>query len=375
MKIFLLLLLLGVNGAAGVTHSMKYFYTGSSQVPNFPEFVIVGLVDEVEFVHYDSNTQRFEPKQDWMKEAVDQQYWDTESEKSLGTQQTFKVNMDILKRRFNQTGGVHIFQEMYGCEWNDETGDVKGFRQEGYDGEDFISFDLNTQSWTAPTAEAVITKNKWDNNKGLNTQRMNYLTEICPQWLKKYLQAGRSSLMRTDRPSVSLLQKSSSSPVSCFATGFYPNKAVLFWRKDGDDLHDNVEEGQILPNPDGTFQKSSDLDLSSVRPEDWGKYECVFQLSGLNDDIITKLDQSGIRTNEKSTPLIAIIVAAVVILALIIAGVGFFIYKKRSDKRPPSQVMEQLNPGPKAHYEQGSWDILHWIQKKIHHLLFCRNKK
>uniref|UniRef100_A0A665U4F4 Class I histocompatibility antigen, F10 alpha chain-like n=1 Tax=Echeneis naucrates TaxID=173247 RepID=A0A665U4F4_ECHNA len=334
MKIFLLLLLLGVNGAAGVTHSMKYFKTASSGIPNFPEFVSVGLVDEVEFVHYDSNTKRAEPKQDWMKEAVDQQYWDTQSEIVLRQQQTFKGNIDILKQRFNQTGGVHIVQVMYGCEWTEGTKEVKGFWQEGYDGEDFISFDLNTQTWIAPTAEAVITKNKWDNNKAEIAQAKNYLTEICPQWGKKYLQAGRSSLMRTDRPSVSLLQKSSSSPVSCFATGFYPNKAVLFWRKDGDDLHDNVEEGEILPNPDGTFQKSSDLDLSSVRPEDWGKYECVFQLDGLKDDIITKLDQSVIRTNSVPVPPsefpVGPVVGGVVGLLLLTACIcGLLIWRRR----------------------------------------------
>uniref|UniRef100_A0A665U4U0 Ig-like domain-containing protein n=1 Tax=Echeneis naucrates TaxID=173247 RepID=A0A665U4U0_ECHNA len=134
--------------------------------------------------------------------------------------------------------------------------------------------------------------------------------------------------LSADRPSVSLLQKSSSSPVSCFATGFYPNKAVLFWRKDGDDLHDNVEEGQILPNPDGTFQKSSDLDLSSVRPEDWGKYECVFQLSGLNDDIITKLDQSGIRTNSEFP--VGPVVGGVVGLLLLTACIcGLLIWRRR----------------------------------------------
>uniref|UniRef100_A0A3B4X7Q8 Ig-like domain-containing protein n=1 Tax=Seriola lalandi dorsalis TaxID=1841481 RepID=A0A3B4X7Q8_SERLL len=55
-------------------------------------------------------------------------------------------------------------------------------------------------------------------------------------------------------PSVSLLQKTPSSPVSCHATGFYPHRAVMFWRKDGEDLHEDVDQGEILPNNDETFQ-------------------------------------------------------------------------------------------------------------------------
>uniref|UniRef100_A0A4W6G4Z9 Ig-like domain-containing protein n=1 Tax=Lates calcarifer TaxID=8187 RepID=A0A4W6G4Z9_LATCA len=105
------------------------------------------------------------------------------------------------------------------------------------------------------------------------------------------------------RPSVSLLQKTPSSPVSCHATGFYPDRAMMFWRKDGEELDEDVDRGEILPNHDGTFQMRADLNISSVSPEDWRRYDCVFQLSGVKEDIITKLDKAGIRTNLGKTEI------------------------------------------------------------------------
>ena len=108
-------------------------------------------------------------------------------------------------------------------------------------------------------------------------------------------------LVSPDLPSVSLLQKTPSSPVSCFATGFYPDRAEMFWRKDGEELHEEVECGEILPNHDGSFQMSVELNLSSVTPEDWRRYECVFHLSVVKDDIITKLDKAVIKSNEGKT--------------------------------------------------------------------------
>uniref|UniRef100_A0A4W6F4R1 Ig-like domain-containing protein n=1 Tax=Lates calcarifer TaxID=8187 RepID=A0A4W6F4R1_LATCA len=330
-------------------HSLKYFYTASSGIPDFPEFVSLGMLDGVQMVYYDSNIKKVIPKQDWMAENEGPEYWESETQKSIGSEQIFKVNIETAKNRFNQTGGVHIAQRMFGCEWDNETGEVKGYDQHGYDGEDFIVFDLKTETWIAPKPQAVITKLKWDDNKASIAQWKNYLTQVCPEWLKKYVNYGRSSLLRTDLPSVSLLQKTPSSPVSCHATGFYPDRAMMFWRKDGEDLHDGVEKGEILPNHDGTFQMS--VELKSVSPEDWGKYECVFQLSGVKEDIIKRLDKAVIISNEKPTDTTPIIIAAVVVLALVIAiaAIGFFIYKKKNDKRPPypasnQEVIEQTMP-------------------------------
>ncbi|XP_008401728.1 major histocompatibility complex class I-related gene protein-like [Poecilia reticulata] len=238
---------------------------------------------------------------------------------------------------------------MYGCEWDDETGKAKGYDQYGYDGEDFLTLNLETESWIASKQQAFITKTRWDDKAQIAFYE-NYYTTACPEWLKKYVNYGRSSLMKTELPSVSLLQKTSSSSVTCHATGFYPNRAEMFWRKDGEEIHDGVLKGEIVPNNDGTFQMTVDIDLSSAPSEDWTKYECVFQLSG-EKDLFTKLEKAKIRNNDvnvSSTTMIIPIIVAVVVLAAI-AVIGFVLYKKKNAKRPPSpvenpEVQQQMLP-------------------------------
>ncbi|XP_059185294.1 class I histocompatibility antigen, F10 alpha chain-like [Centropristis striata] len=335
MQIFAALVLLGtaLHGAAPMTHSMKHFVTASSQVPNFPEFVTVSLVNEIEALHYDSYSRKVETKQEWMIRVSedDPQYWQFLTENRFGVQQRFKHNIEDFKQRFNQTGGVHILQLMQGCEWDDETDEVKGYSQYAYDGEDFLSLDLETETWVAPKQQAVFTKHKWENNKAKMAQYKHFFTQICPDELKKFVKFGRSSLLRKDLPSVSLLQKTPSSPVSCHATGFYPDGAMMFWRKDGEELHEDVDLGEILPNHDGSFQMSVDLDLSSVKPEDWTRYDCVFQLVGVKEHIFTRLEEEKIRTNrEKPTDKNGIIIPAVVLplVLLLLAVIGFIVYRK-----------------------------------------------
>ncbi|XP_049459232.1 major histocompatibility complex class I-related gene protein-like isoform X2 [Epinephelus fuscoguttatus] len=258
----LLLLLLLCHVSSSVKHSLKFFLTTSSGIPNFPQLVVAAMVDDLLTGYCDTNIKRIQPKQDWMKTALENNpqhlEWYTQYCFEI-LPHIFKAIMDNLKQRFNQSG---------------------------------------------------------------------------------------------DLPSVSLLQKSPSSPVSCHATGFYPDRAMMFWRKDGEEIHEDVELGEILPNHDGSFQMTVDLNLSSVPPEDWRRYDCVFHLSGVKDHIVTKLDKAVIRTNmEKPSDMTVPITAAVIVLVFIlIAATGFIIYKKKKAQCPPSspdsssELSEKLNP-------------------------------
>ncbi|XP_065326159.1 major histocompatibility complex class I-related gene protein-like [Pelmatolapia mariae] len=254
---------------------------------------------------YNINMKTLEPQQDWVREFIkdDPREWETYSKNCMNYQQILIDETRIFKQHSNEIEGAHLIQQILGCEWDDETEKINGFNLFGYNGEDFIAFDLETGTWITSNVEAEITKQKWNGNIAKNSLLKYFLKNMCPDGMKIPLNYAKHFLNRKVPPSVSLLQKTPSSPVSCHATGFYPNRAVMFWRKDGEAIHEYVDHKEILSNHDGTFQMRVDLNISSVTPEDWCRYDCVFQLSDSEDDIITRLNKSVIRTNWRKTEL------------------------------------------------------------------------
>ncbi|KAB5528259.1 hypothetical protein PHYPO_G00138230 [Pangasianodon hypophthalmus] len=181
--------------------------------------------------------------------------------------------------------GVHTWQLMCSCELDDD-GTTRGYSQYGYDGEDFISLDLKTKTWTAAKPQAVITKHKWEATGAAANEWKIYLKKECIDWLKKYVSYGRETLERKVRPQASVLQKHSpSAEVVCHATGFFPKAVVISWQKDGEEVHENVELRETLPNQDGSFQKRSIL---TVPAEELQKhtYTCVIQHSSLEKELV-----------------------------------------------------------------------------------------
>ncbi|KAM9817593.1 major histocompatibility complex class I-related gene protein-like [Neosynchiropus ocellatus] len=316
-------------------HSLTYVATGLSGVPNVPEFIEVAMVDDVVIYRYDSDSLTTEPKQDWMTRlsSVDMEYLESNTPRCKRNQQRTKYRLIDLKERFNHTAGVHIYQWTYGCEWDEETGKFRGHYHIAYDGEDFIALDLETLTWIAAKQQAVTLKHRWDTYEALNEYNDRFMNQYCRQWLKKFLDYGKSSLLRTELPSVSLLQKTPSSPIVCHATGFYPPRAKLFWTKDGEELHEGVIIEEVLPNPDGTYQMMAQLKLPDLS-EAWERYTCVFQLDGVKEALLTTLDKEAILTNWKPdlTVPIACSVAVVLLVAAAAAVIGVIMHRRAGEK-------------------------------------------
>ncbi|XP_046697270.1 BOLA class I histocompatibility antigen, alpha chain BL3-7-like isoform X4 [Silurus meridionalis] len=333
----LVFLTFSLHLSSAVKHSLQYVYTAVTPGINFPEFTAVGQVDGQQFDYYDSKIRKVIPKTQWIQNNEGEDYWNKNTQTVQGTQEIFKVNMGTLMQRFNQTTGVHTVQKMYGCEVDDD-GTVTGYMQYGYDGEDFFSLDLKTLSWVAPTPQSVITKNKWDSNTGLNKNWENYLKNICPEWVQKYLTYGKHTLERKDRPEASLFQEEASSPeVVCHATGFFPKALMISWKKNGQNVLTDVDLRETLLNQDGSFQKRSILKVSAEELQKH-TYTCVIEHSSLEKDLVLPVSERRILRGGGLIGIIVGVIVALVVLVAVVAGIVVWKKKNSGFKSVPSRA-------------------------------------
>uniref|UniRef100_A0A3B3QMJ0 Ig-like domain-containing protein n=1 Tax=Paramormyrops kingsleyae TaxID=1676925 RepID=A0A3B3QMJ0_9TELE len=340
-SIFTLLIPVRILGAAWITHSLQYVYSAMSGIPNLPEFIDVGLLDGEPFTYYDSDIRRKIPRQEWMTKAVDADYWDQGTQNLMGTELVFINDIKVLKPRFNQTGGkstcypLHIYllikaPEIIHCTWQElhPTGARSCDPFPGLLSDALCR--LHTPKPPAVSCYGDITRASWER-------------EMQPIRLLECFIYGCFCLSPQVRPEVSLLQKDPSSPVTCHTTGFFPKGIVVTWRKDGEDMHSDVEVGETLPNGDGKFQITSKL---TVKPEDWkmNSYSCVVQHKSLQDDIAVLLEEKNIRTNQGiSWGIIIGCVAAA--LALVAVVIGLVLWRRsRTGNRKADRHREQWCP-------------------------------
>ncbi len=89
-------------------HSWKAYYTGTTGLSEFPEFVALNLIDDQLMGYFDSKSNRFKSQFKWMEDNLGKDYDDRQTNALQGYPASFKINVQILMDRFNQTQGMIV---------------------------------------------------------------------------------------------------------------------------------------------------------------------------------------------------------------------------------------------------------------------------
>ncbi|NWV13241.1 HA1F protein, partial [Ptilonorhynchus violaceus] len=95
--------------------------------------------------------------------------------------------------RYNQSGGLHTAQWVWGCDLLSD-GSIQGSHQYGYDGRDFISFELGSRSFVVADGIAEIIKRHWETEGTYPQILTDYLNHTCMEQLRKFIGYGREAL-------------------------------------------------------------------------------------------------------------------------------------------------------------------------------------
>ncbi|XP_078422897.1 class I histocompatibility antigen, F10 alpha chain-like isoform X1 [Cetorhinus maximus] len=312
----LIVLVLLCGEVSAGSHTLRYFFTGMTPIPGIPEFVGVGYVDGVQFVRYDSDGKVLIPWEQWMVESEGRESWERKTMLAQEQEQHIKEYLPFIMARTNQSGGIHTYQMLIGCDLNDD-GTRSAVHQTGWDGRDFISFDKEHMVWVTHVPWGESFKNKWDQDKVEKDRLKHYLEEECVEWLRKYLQYGQREL-RVVAPVVFFTRLGDSNRLSCVVTGFYPQAIeVTLWR-DGVLTDETLSTG-ILPNHNRTYQiqKWMEFDL-----EDQAEYSCWVEHSGLEEEKVVIYEPK----SQSQVPVMVGIILGIIALTV----VAVVVYKKKA---------------------------------------------
>ncbi|XP_037982210.1 class I histocompatibility antigen, F10 alpha chain-like [Motacilla alba alba] len=313
------------GGATKVLHSLHYLKVGVSEPsPGVPQYMAIGFVDGIPFMRYDSERSRAEPLTQWIKDGVEPGYWERQSQLYARSQHMYARNLGTLRERYNQSRGLHTLLRGVGCDLLSD-GSIRGSYQVGYDGRDFISFDLESGRFVAADSAAEITRRRWEQEE-VAEQWTNYLKHECPEWLRKYVGYGQKELEHKEPPDVHVSGREEHGALilSCHAYGFYPSTITVSWMKGGDTLDQETQWGGIVPNSDGTFHTWARIE---ALPEEREQYRCRVEHPGMLEPGIFAWEPSG----GNLTVVVAVsVIAAILIL---VALIGFVVWKLQSGRR------------------------------------------
>lgn len=313
-------------------HSIVTFYTQLEGTRK--DFYAVTEVDGLKVFYNDSTIKNLTYKQEWIKKIMSTEDWKHELQNRKKMQEISEKNIHIMNGRLNSNKATQTFQRTFGCMWNDKNEDVGAFDTYGYEGENFISLDMQEKKYVAFSPEAFRTRDMWNRDKNQLEFLINYYNKDCIFWLKEMSNLRKTDSKKKGSPKVSLLQKDPTSPVVCHVTGFH-SVVDITWNKNSFCRNYGQNE-EILLNEDETFQQSVAL---IIDPEDWNRWTYYCEVSYNGDEniwIVANKHNYKLKSNFVSNENTVIYLSVAGVLAFVMVVVIIYAIIKHCRSRPDS---------------------------------------
>ncbi|XP_072406471.1 class I histocompatibility antigen, F10 alpha chain-like isoform X1 [Chiloscyllium punctatum] len=335
MLLILLSISLCFSRVSPETNVITVIYTVVSGIKDFPEIINSATVNGVIIASRDSKTQQCIPRQHFMAESFNVNFWDYLTDRAKIRANIAKETMSTIMKRTNQTSGIHTFQQITTVEISDD-GSIKRSMRFGFDGKDFISLDPDRMRWITSNPIAVMTKEEWDSDEFWNNYWKRLLEELTVEYLNRYLEAGKDYFKRKIQPEVFISRREPNGQdkpltLSCLVTGFYPVDIEVTWLRNGEVMSETQSSG-IRPNHNGTHQIQKEIEINAG---DEDQYSCQIEHSSLAEAQLYQWEN--LESNWLHSQLGSIIASMVILLVVIVGIIGIIIWK-RSRRGSPSRT-------------------------------------
>ncbi|XP_069775825.1 class I histocompatibility antigen, Gogo-A*0501 alpha chain-like isoform X2 [Narcine bancroftii] len=283
--------LYSVSGSLSASHSLKYLFNFSFNVPQQPTFSRVGMLDDLQIDYYNSSLMQVEPRKPWMKGSLLTKYWNQQKEISRSVEKLLSEELRIYASFFS----IHYLEGMWGCTQSESTTNV------------FVN--LKTETAGEIDCDIIIMKCSATGIFAATNDPLSILDEesspiravnaSCISDLQNILKLGKAALERKVAPELVLFIRSLSpeegDTLVCLITPFYPRAINATWLRNGQAVSAG-SNATVLQNQDGTYWMELLIELQGRDPR---TFSCQVQHSSLSETLTVRADSNSIEIKQR----------------------------------------------------------------------------
>ncbi|NXO00774.1 CD1D protein, partial [Rhinopomastus cyanomelas] len=258
------------------TFTIRLLQTSTFQNNSFVDTEGLGLLEDIELGSLNKHNWNIHFYQPWVQRSLPRSDWDT-------IENMIKIYLQKFNHLINEGAKQKdvpypfVAQCMAGCALY-PNGSSGAFAYVGYNGQDFLSFDIDSATWllSQDTNLSRYVQAILQNYTAFSELVDILFNDTCVDDMEMLLRNGKAALERQEPPMAKVFARTPSPAqllLVCRVTGFYPQPISVAWLRDGQEVLPGpaLNTSPILPNHDLTYQLRVSL---AVDPHDGHSYAC-----------------------------------------------------------------------------------------------------